>query len=142
MKIDNTVKKETLYIVLGETIFCILMLAVYLICGKFSLNVLIAALVGGSVSAMNFFLMGLTLQKAVKIEDEGNRVRLIRTSQMLRLLLIAVIIIVCAAFPKLDIIALFIPLFFPRIIVFIRGIYSGKNNKNKNGHSENEVNER
>lgn len=142
MKIDNTVKKETLYIVLGETIFCILMLSVYLICGKFSLNVLIAALVGGSVSAMNFFLMGLTLQKAVKIEDEGNRVRLIRTSHMLRLLLIAVIIIVCAAFPKLDINALFIPLFFPRIIVFIRGIYSGKNNKNKNGHSENEVNER
>lgn len=66
MKIDNTVKKETLYIVLGETIFCILMLSVYLICGKFSLNVLIAALVGGSVSAMNFFLMGLTLQKAGK----------------------------------------------------------------------------
>lgn len=122
MKINPVVKKETGILALGEGIFCVVMLLIYLLCRRLTLNVLTAALISGGLSVLNFFLMGLTVQRAVTIEDDKQKVRLIRSSQMLRLLLIAVIIILCLAFPKLDMLALFIPLFFPRIIMFVRGI--------------------
>lgn len=122
MKIDGTVKKETANVAIAEGILIALMLAVYLIISKFSLNVLCASLISGMVAVLNFLVMGLTVQKAVNVEDDSDRRKLIRSSQLLRLLVMGVIIVVCAVFPKLDIFALFIPLFFPRLFAHFRGI--------------------
>ena len=60
MKIDGTVKKETAYVAIAEAILIAVMLAVYLIISKFTLNVLFAALTSGAVAVLNFFVMGLT----------------------------------------------------------------------------------
>lgn len=136
MKIDGTVKKETAYVAVAEAILIAIMLAVYLIISKFTLNVLFAALISGAVAVLNFFVMGLTVQKAVTVDDDSDRRKLIRASQLVRLLVIGVVVIVCAVFPKLDIFALFIPLFFPRLFAQARGIYGAVKDGKNGGRTE------
>lgn len=136
MKIDGTVKKETAYVAAAEAILIAIMLAVYLIISKFTLNVLFAALTSGAVAVLNFFVMGLTVQKAVTVDDDSDRRKLIRASQLVRLLVMGVIVIVCAVFPKLDIFALFIPLFFPRLFAQARGIYGAVKDGKNGGRTE------
>lgn len=136
MKIDGTVKKETAYVAIAEAILIAVMLAVYLIISKFTLNVLFAALTSGAVAVLNFFVMGLTVQKAVTVDDDSDRRRLIRASQLVRLLVMGVVVIVCAVFPKFDIFALFIPLFFPRLFAQARGIYGAVKDGKNGGRTE------
>ena len=136
MKIDGTVKKETAYVAIAEAILIAVMLAVYLIISKFTLNVLFAALTSGAVAVLNFFVMGLTVQKAVTVDDDSDRRKLIRASQLVRLLVIGVVVIVCAVFPKFDIFALFIPLFFPRLFAQARGIYGAVKDGKNGGRTE------
>lgn len=136
MKIDGTVKKETAYVAAAEAILIAIMLAVYLIISKFTLNVLFAALISGAVAVLNFFLMGLTVQKAVTVDDDSDRRKLIRASQLVRLLVMGVVVIVCAVFPKFDIFALFIPLFFPRLFAQARGIYGAVKDGKNGGRTE------
>lgn len=100
MKIDGTVKKETAYVAIAEAVLIAVMLAVYLIISKFTLNVLFAALTSGAVAVLNFFVMGLTVQKAVTVDDDSDRRKLIRASQLVRLLVMGVVVIVCAVVPK------------------------------------------
>lgn len=136
MKIDGTVKKETAYVAVAEAILIAIMLAVYLIISKFTPNVLFAALTSGAVAVLNFFVMGLTVQKAVTVDDDSDRRKLIRASQLVRLLVMGVVVIVCAVFPKFDIFALFIPLFFPRLFAQARGIYGAVKNGKNGGRTE------
>ncbi len=136
MKIDGTVKKETAYVAIAEAILIAVMLAVYLIISKFTLNVLFAALTSGAVAVLNFFVMGLTVQKAVTVDDDSDRRKLIRASQLVRLLVMGVVVIVCAVFPKFDIFALFIPLFFPRLFAQARGIYGAVKDGKNGGKTE------
>lgn len=136
MKIDGTVKKETAYVAIAEAILIAVMLAVYLIISKFTLNVLFAALTSGAVAVLNFFVMGLTVQKAVTVDDDSDRRKLIRASQLVRLLAMGVVVIVCAVFPKFDIFALFIPLFFPRLFAQARGIYGAVKDGKNGGRTE------
>ena len=136
MKIDGTVKKETAYVAAAEAILIAIMLAVYIIISKFTLNVLFAALTSGAVAVLNFFVMGLTVQKAVTVDDDSDRRRLIRASQLVRLLVMGVVVIVCAVFPKFDIFALFIPLFFPRLFAQARGIYGAVKDGKNGGRTE------
>lgn len=136
MKIDGTVKKETAYVAVAEAILIAIMLAVYLIISKFTLNVLFAALTSGAVAVLNFCVMGLTVQKAVTVDDDSDRRKLIRASQLVRLLVMGVVVIVCAVFPKFDIFALFIPLFFPRLFAQARGIYGAVKDGKNGGRTE------
>ena len=136
MKIDGTVKKETAYVAVAEAVLIAVMLAVYLIISKFTLNVLFAALTSGAVAVLNFFVMGLTVQKAVTVDDDSDRRKLIRASQLVRLLVMGVVVIVCAVFPKFDIFALFIPLFFPRLFAQARGIYGAVKDGKNGGRTE------
>lgn len=136
MKIDGTVKKETAYVAVAEAILIAIMLAVYLIISKFTLNVLFAALTSGAVAVLNFFVMGLTVQKAVTVDDDSDRRKLIRASQLVRLLVMGVVVIVCAVFPKFDIFALFIPLFFPRLFAQARWIYGAVKDGKNGGRTE------
>ena len=136
MKIDGTVKKETAYVAIAEAILIAVMLAVYLIISKFTLNVLFAALTSGAVAVLNFFVMGLTVQNAVTVDDDSDRRKLIRASQLVRLLVMGVVVIVCAVFPKFDIFALFIPLFFPRLFAQARGIYGAVKDGKNGGRTE------
>ncbi|MBR5109459.1 MAG: hypothetical protein IK099_04625 [Clostridia bacterium] len=62
MKIESAVRTETKKIAIGTGILSVLMLAVFLILGKFDLSVLLGALLGYIVAVGNFFLMAMTVQ--------------------------------------------------------------------------------
>ena len=118
-KIDQTVKKETLYVAKWEIVFTAVMLAVFLVLKSFDWTVLAGAVLGAATAVINFLLMGLTIQGAIGLEEKDARTRL-KGSQNLRLAMQTIIAVLGAALPCFNLAAVLIPLFFPRIAVMIR----------------------
>ena len=59
--INETVRRETIYICIWTFIFSVLMQAVFLLLGKWALSVLFGNVLSASLSILNFFLMALTV---------------------------------------------------------------------------------
>lgn len=133
-KIDGVVAKETRYIAGITIILSILMEAVFLIIGMWSYKVLIGNLLGAAVAVVNFLLMGITVQNAVQ-KDEKDAATLMKVSQMLRNLMLLITALLAFLLPFINPAAAIIPLFFPRIAIFLipvrdRKISNGKENSN------------
>ena len=128
-KISKAVYKETGYIALWTVILSAVLQGVFLIARRWTGYILIDNAVTAVFSVLNFFLMGLTVQKAVG-KSEQNAQNLMRVSQMLRNLMMAAVIVGCVVIhmqftDKIielvpNIIALFIPAFFPRFAILVR----------------------
>lgn len=124
-QIDPAVKKETTFIAAVVLICSAVLQAVYLIIGQWNYSVLLGNLLGAALAVGNFFLMGLTIQKALG-KSEQDASQQMKLSQRLRMLLMIVVAAVGAALPCFDLIAVLIPMLFPRIGVSIRGIMLSK----------------
>ena len=120
--IDPTVRKETLYIAAWTLLLTLLTEAVYLLLRRWDLTVLFGNLLGAAAAVLNFFLMGLTVQKAVG-REEKDAANLMRLSQAGRLLLLVLVGLAAALVPLFDLIATLIPLFFPRLAVAARPLF-------------------
>lgn len=124
-KIDKTVKNESLYIFLFTVILSVFMQGVCLIvCALSKLSYSYTYITGNLVSALtavlNFFLMGLTVQKAVEADEKTAKTR-IKFSQTLRNAAMFLIIAVCVLFKEyFNLVTLIVPLFFPRIAIAFR----------------------
>lgn len=125
-KVDKTVLKETKYIALWVVILSVLMEAVFLILNKWDYTVILGNLLGAVAAVGNFFLMGLTVQKAVQKEEEKDAKKLMRISQIYRNLLVLVILVVGIFVPVFNTWAVVIPVFFPRISLFFRPLFDKK----------------
>lgn len=124
-KIDSTILKETSYIFAFSFILSVLMQSVFLIIGKWNYTVLLGNILGLCGGVGNFFLMGLTVQYALdKTEDDAKK--LMKLSQSLRLLMLFVVALIGHLVPVFNLIAVVIPLVFPRIAIAIRPIFSKK----------------
>ena len=135
MKIDKTVRQETGYIAAGALILSVLMQAVFLLAGKWDYTVLLGNLLGAIGAVLNFFLMGITVQSAVMEGEKEARAK-IKSSQMLRMLLLFIIALLGAVLPCFQIWAVLIPLFFPRITITCRNIFSKKSQDGGGEQSE------
>lgn len=120
-QVEPAVKKETSYIAAVVLVLSAVMQAVYLVIGQWDYRVLLGNLLGAALAAGNFFLMGLTIQKALG-KSEKDASQLMKLSQRLRMLMMVVVAVIGAALPCFDLIAVLLPLLFPRIGVSIRGI--------------------
>lgn len=129
-KSENAAIKETLYVALFVFIISVLMEAVFLILGKWDMTVLYGNIVGYVSAVGNFFLMALTVQKAVEKEEKKAK-SMMQISQSLRLMGILVIIAVFASLDIVNIISLCLPLLFPRVAVMIRQQQLNKEAKNE-----------
>lgn len=122
MKIDRTVIKETRYIALWVIILSCVMEAIFLIASRFDYTVPLGNLLGGAVAVLNFFLMGLSVQKALgKEEKEAKAV--LRTSMLYRNMMLLGIAALGALLPCFNIFSVLIPLFFPRIAIALRPLF-------------------
>lgn len=129
METDNAIKKETLYLLYGMLILSALMEVVYIVIGKWNYFVLIGNIIGAGVSMLNFYLMALTVKRALT-EDAGSAKKRMKMSQQIRNLMMFVIIVAAASLTAFNIIpeeavseyiiALVLPLLFNRIIIAIR----------------------
>ena len=99
MKISSAVKTETLHIAAGTGILTVVMTAVFFVIGRFSLPVLWGALLGGGAAVLNFFLLGLTVQRAAREEDQARMKMRMQFSYSLRMLFL---LAVCFAGFKLS----------------------------------------
>ena len=118
-KIDPTVKKETIYIASVTGILSLLLQAGFLIARHWDYTVLLGNILGGVTAVGNFFLMGITVQKAVQKEKKP-AADLMKFSQTTRMLMQLVVAVLGFALPCFNGYATILPLFFPRIAIMIR----------------------
>ena len=117
--IDPTVKRETIYIASFVIILSMLMEAVFLIIGKWDYTVLLGNILGAFAAVANFFFMGITVQKSLQKGDE-ERSSFIKLSYTYRTLGIIITTLVGFLCPVFNGFAVVIPLFFPRIAIFLK----------------------
>ena len=137
---------------LGVGVLSALMVAVFLIAGKFDHTVLLGAALGTLAAVGNFFLMAMTVQKVTdempvlppREEPEGEREeeaeekeqplsdearqagKKMQLSYTLRMFLIAGIAALAIVSPIFDPWAALIPLLFPRIVIAVRSLLGNK----------------
>lgn len=119
IKIDATVKKETIYIGIFTFVLSVLMQAVFIFISKWDYTVLLGNLLGFLAAVGNFLLLGLTVQIAVE-KDEAEAKKLIKTSQSARLFLLLIIALIGHIIPVFNTFAVVIPYLFPRIAIAVR----------------------
>ena len=134
-KIDRTVIKETVYITAWVLIFSVLTQAVFLVLGRWSYTVLLGNLLGGGAAALNFFLMGLSVQKALEKEEEKDAKQVLRLSRTLRMLFLFVVAVIGVTVPCFHYVAALIPLLFPRIAIAFRPLFDKKMDREETDHA-------
>lgn len=127
MKFSTDIKRSIKYVIGISTALSILMILIFWVMGRFTLSVLAGSIYGCFLSCFNFFLLAVTLNKAVDVKNGGKAVvGLSYTGRTVLLLLGAVIGIVWL---KVNAVSLIIPYVFPRIaigIMQIREIRQGR----------------
>ena len=128
-KTAPAIRKETKYIMIAEIIGVVLMLLVFgighmILPDKipFGITVILGGLVGGFVAVLNFFLMGLTVQKVASSDNEEAGRRLMKASYSRRMLLQMGWVVVAIVAPCFQFVAGIVPILFPSVAVKLRSI--------------------
>ncbi len=124
-KIDKTVLAETRYILIVTLILSALLEAVFLICRAWDFTVLLGNILGAGAATLNFFLMGITVWKALD-RDEKDAKALMKLSQTYRSFMLLIVAGVGALLSCFNTWAVIVPLFFPRIAVSLRPLVDRK----------------
>ena len=122
VKINDTVKHETIYIAKFVIIFSILMQAVFLILTKWDYTVLLGNLLSGFFAVLNFLLLGIGVQISVEKEEQDAK-KTIKLSHTYRSMMLFLVIVLGVALPCFNTLASVIPHFFPRIAIMLRPLF-------------------
>ena len=120
--VDKTVIKETKYILTFVAFLSLIMQLVFALLGNWDYKVLLGNILSGTAGVLNFFLMGIGVQKALT-KDEKEAKATIKLSQTYRTFFVAVVLIVGFAVKVFNPLAVVIGIFFPRVAVSLRPIY-------------------
>ena len=118
-KPQQSIVKETKRIAVGTVIMLVLMLAVYAVLGKFTVGVLLGGLLGSAYAIFNFFMLGMTLQKAASMTDQQMAHMKVRSSYSTRMIGMLILAVVAFALPFVEGIPCLIALLFPRATIFV-----------------------
>ncbi len=117
MKIQQATKKETLHIAAGVLGFSAVMNLVFTCLGRWDLSVLWGNLLGGGYAVVNFFALGLTVQKMASDPNEKRGKLTMQLSYTLRMLFTVFIVVLAIKLPQVSWPAAVIPLLFPRLTI-------------------------
>ncbi|MDO5377967.1 MAG: ATP synthase subunit I [Clostridia bacterium] len=120
-KPQETVLRETKRIAIGEVVMLLLMLAVYAALGRFALPVVLGGVIGAAYAVFNFFMLGMTVQKAMGLREENEALATmqLRSSYNMRMIGMLVVAIIAFALPFVDGLACIIPMVFPRLTILV-----------------------
>ncbi len=145
MKVQDSVKKATLTIASGTLLLTGVMLLVFVLLGQFELPVLLGALLGAAAAILNFFLMGLSVQKMAERsaaegsaqpssgadedekDDEDSKPdspyaqqakKSMQLSYGARMLMMVAVAVLALSLPCFHPIATVLPMLFPRLVIF------------------------
>jgi L-asparagine transporter-like permease len=133
--IDPVVWKETKYIALWGLILSAVMQAVFLIIGEWDYTVLLGNLLGYAAIVLNYFGIGLTVQKALE-KDEKDAKQTMKLSNTVRMLFLFVVVVIGVAVECFHMWAVLIPLLFPRIAIALRMLQKKKTEGEDQAHEE------
>lgn len=128
MKIQKAVRDETLHIALGVILLSLVMQGVFFLIGKWDMAVLWGNLLGGGYAILNFFILGLTVQKVAGDADEKRGKNLMQFSYSSRMFLTVVIVFLGLTLSAFNWVAVLLPQFFPRLTIAAMG-FTGKHAK-------------
>ncbi len=135
MGVQEAVKKETSFILIGTSVASILVIICFFILHQvvpsyapFDYTVFVGAAGGTIVAVGNFFWMGLTVQKIAGMnQEEDDRARSTMAVSLRYRTLIQLVWVVIAIFvPAINLVTGIIPLFIPSFLIKIRGILSAR----------------
>lgn len=120
---------QTARIAIGEAVCLALMYGVYALLQRLALPVILGGLVGTVLAIGNFFFMAviatLAADKAEAQDVEGGQ-KLMKSSYPIRILILAVVLILCARSEWFDVLTLVLPLLFVRPILMISEFFAKK----------------
>ncbi len=129
IKVQPAVKKETANIAIGTLSLSAIMLVVFLILKKLDYTVILGTLLGSGWAILNFFLMGLTIQKATADKNENRSRSIMQFSYSMRMLATLGVGALGVFVPIFNWVAVVCPILFPRITIFVMSIKNHKINK-------------
>ena len=131
--VQPAVKKETKRVVKIAAVGLILMWILFAVLhftmpDKVPLDytVFLGGIGGGAVAVLNFFLMGLAVQKAASASDEGTARMKLKASYSQRFLMQILWVILAIVAPCFHFVAGIAPLLFPGTGIKIMGIFHNK----------------
>ena len=136
-KFDPAVRAQLLYVAAATLILSVLLQAVFLVIGYWDYTVLLGNLYGMAVAILNFFLLALTVMRAVE-KEEKQAGQMLRASQAGRLFLQFVLALVGALVPVFHTVAVLIPFLFPRVAISLYPLVLRRAAKRKAGKEEDE----
>lgn len=114
---QETIVRETKRIAIGVVLLVIAMCAVYAAMGRMTLGVALGGLLGGAYGVFNFFMLGMTVQKAMKETDESTARMRIRSSYSTRMVGAVIVAVAAFAIPFVEGLPCVIALLFPRLTI-------------------------
>lgn len=137
--VQPAVKKETKRVVKITAVGLILMWILFAVLhftmpDKVPLDytVFLGGIGGGAVAVLNFFLMGLAVQKAASASDEGTARMKLKASYSQRFLMQILWVILAIVAPCFHFVAGIAPLLFPGTGIKIMGIFHNRKYKTEN----------
>ena len=128
--VSPAVKQETMRIASGTAIGVVLMWVVFFFLHQvnpekipFDYTVFLGGAVGACVAVLNFFFMGLAVQKAAAATDEDTARMRIKASYSQRMLIQMLWVILAIVAPCFHFVAGIVPLLFPGTGIKIAGIF-------------------
>lgn len=128
VKADSVVIKETKYIAYFSVILSVLMQAAFLLLRKWDYTVLLGNLLSLAIGVLNFYFMGISVQKAVD-REQADAARLMRASQGIRNVAVFAAVATGVVLPWFNTVAVILPIFFPRAAVAFRPLIKEKDKK-------------
>ena len=132
--VQPAVKKETKRVVMITGAGLILMWILFAILHftmpdkvPFDYTVILGGIGGGTIAVLNFFLMGLAVQKAASATDEGTARMKLKASYSQRFMMMILWVIVAIVAPCFQFVAGIAPLLFPGTGLKFVGIFHKAN---------------
>lgn len=127
MKVDKIIIKETVNIGIGILICSGITQIGFLIFDQYSLAVLFGSVYGGAIALLNFFLMGLTVQKVADMEDQNAAKRKMQASYSMRQLILLILVgfgmYIAVNHEVFHWLPILLAVIYPRLIIAFGGIF-------------------
>lgn len=137
MKLQKSSKRELKHISCGVLMGTALMLLVFAVLGRFDMRVLLGALLGAAAAILNFLFLCFCVQKAVNMGERAKTY--MQSTYALRSLFTIGVMVVGFVVPQLNWLAVVIPVFLPRVTIFVMQLMGWYRPEPDSNSSEEEV---
>ena len=124
--LDAESKKNLLKITVGSLILSAVTATVFIVIGQFDMSVVFGLLIGIILSVGNFYVMSVTVSKALETGDENLARKKIRNSYLIRTGAMVAIIAAAILIKPINPIPALVSVFYVRITIFVTGLFDKK----------------